>query len=111
MQCINNVAVAAYKALGIRDYGRVDLRVQDGIPYVLGITFLYDVITPPEINPNPCLYPSGVFGLTTSKAGYEWNAMIAHIAMLAWKRRCSSIVPEFSTYNTYNWYSYFFNQF
>jgi D-alanine-D-alanine ligase len=49
MERISRVAADTYKLIGLRDYGRIDLRLtEDGRPYVL------------EANPNPYLYSVGL---------------------------------------------------
>jgi D-alanine-D-alanine ligase len=37
---ITNIAIRTFKALSLRDYARLDLRIKDGIPYVLEINSL-----------------------------------------------------------------------
>lgn len=72
---IQQVALAAYKTMGCRDYARIDLRVQDGVPYVL------------EVNPNPCLHKDGGFANAARIAGYDYAHMADRIAGWAWRRR------------------------
>ena len=69
---IQAVAVNAFKALRLRDYARVDMRVTDkGEIFVL------------EINPNCYLEKGAEFARAASKAGIEYDALIARIVELA----------------------------
>ena len=72
---IRNVAMAAYRALRLRDYGRIDLRVRDGQPYVL------------DVNSNPDITIDGGFAKTAAVAGYDYGAMASRIVNLAARRR------------------------
>jgi len=71
---IRTVALAAYATMGCRDYARIDLRVKDGVPYVL------------EVNPNPCLATDGGFANAARIAGYDYAHMAHQIAAWAWRR-------------------------
>lgn len=72
---IREVAYRSYQTLGCRDYARVDMRVRDGVPYVL------------EVNPNPCLAPDAGFSNAARVAGYSYPKIAAQIAEWAWGRR------------------------
>lgn len=69
---INTVAVNAFRALRLRDYARVDMRVDaKGDIYVL------------EINPNCYLEKDAEFARAARKAGIDYDALIARIVELA----------------------------
>jgi D-alanine-D-alanine ligase len=71
-QRIRDAAVAAFHALRLRDYGRVDMRVTDsGEIYVI------------EVNPNCYLERSGEFARAADRAGIGYEALIGRIAELA----------------------------
>jgi D-alanine-D-alanine ligase len=70
------VAVDAYRALRVRDYGRVDLRLTgSGEIYVI------------EVNANCYLEQSGEFAAAASAAGIDYTGLIARIVDLALERR------------------------
>jgi D-alanine-D-alanine ligase len=72
---IQGVAVDAFKALRLRDYARVDMRVDaKGEVYVL------------EINPNCYLEKDAEFARAARKAEIEYDALIARIVELATAR-------------------------
>ncbi len=72
---VQAVALAAYRALGLRDYGRVDVRLSnDGTPYVL------------EVNPNPWLSSGCEFFMAWQKKGRSYDALIARLVELALAR-------------------------
>ncbi len=69
------VAVEAFNALRLRDYGRVDLRVTpSGEIYVI------------EVNPNCYLERSGEFARAAEKQGIDHGALVARIVELALAR-------------------------
>ncbi len=76
---IRRVAMAAYRTLRLRDYGRIDLRVRDGQPYVL------------DVNSNCDITIDGGFAKTAAVAGYDYGAMASRIVNLAARRRPAAV--------------------
>jgi D-alanine-D-alanine ligase len=65
---MEKVALACFHLFMVRDYGRVDLRVDDhGKIYVL------------EVNGNPCLSPDAGFAASAQEAGLSYEDMIGMI--------------------------------
>lgn len=72
---IHQTAVTAYRALKLRDYGRLDLRLgANGRVYVI------------EGNPNPWLDPAAEFAMAAKESGRSYTAMIGEIVELAMRR-------------------------
>lgn len=64
-EAMSAVAVHCYKLFGLRDYGRVDLRLDEHSKvYVL------------EINANPCLSPDAGFPAAVGQSGLSYTAMV-----------------------------------
>jgi D-alanine-D-alanine ligase len=75
MKKISDVSLAAYNAIECRDFGRVDIRVDErGTPYVL------------EINPLPSLSTEDVFSIISRYQGITYDRMIVRILECAIKR-------------------------
>jgi D-alanine-D-alanine ligase len=69
------IALAAYRALGLRDYARVDMRLSaDGEGHVI------------EVNPNPWLNRDGEFVMAWTQTGRSYEELIAHLVGLALSR-------------------------
>ncbi len=68
---VEAAAVLAYQRIGVRGYARVDLRMRDGIPYLL------------EMNIHPDLAPEAGFFRSASTAGHSYASMLVHILRLA----------------------------
>lgn len=71
---VMNVAIKAYQRLGLRDFGRVDIRYHNQIPYVI------------DINEIPDLAPGSGFPNAARQAGYAYPHMVEHILKLAMER-------------------------
>jgi D-alanine-D-alanine ligase len=72
---VEAIARAAYVALGLRDYGRVDLRVDaQGAPWVI------------DVNPNCDISPDAGVARAAKVAGMTYAQLIDTIAMAAWRR-------------------------
>jgi D-alanine-D-alanine ligase len=72
---LQQTAVAAYQALELRDYGRVDMRLQpDGRVQVI------------EVNPNPWLSSRAEFVMAARKSGRTYPQLIAEIVELSTSR-------------------------
>jgi D-alanine-D-alanine ligase len=72
---LQQTAVAAYQALELRDYGRVDMRLQpDGRVQVI------------EVNPNPWLSSRAEFAMAARKSGRTYPQLIAEILELTTSR-------------------------
>jgi D-alanine-D-alanine ligase len=74
-QVLQQTAVAAYQALELRDYGRVDMRLQpDGTVQVI------------EVNPNPWLASRAEFAMAARKSGRTYTQLVSEIVELALAR-------------------------
>lgn len=72
---IQDAAVTAFRALKLRDYGRIDLRLSEtGKVYVI------------EANPNPWLDPAAEFAMAAKEGGRSYTDVIAQIVDLAMAR-------------------------
>lgn len=73
---IEQTARAAFSALGLRGYGRVDVRVAaDGTPFVI------------DINPNPDISPDAGFARAAARGGWTYADLITHIVEAAAQAR------------------------
>jgi D-alanine-D-alanine ligase len=69
---VQQTAVAAYQALELRDYGRVDMRLQpDGRVAVI------------EVNPNPWLSSRAELAMAARKSGRTYPELVGEIVQLA----------------------------
>jgi D-alanine-D-alanine ligase len=74
---LRSTAKKAYTVLGCRDYARIDIRLRNGVFYVL------------DINANPDISRETSMAAAAELAGYSYNAMIGNILNLAIKRHLS----------------------
>jgi D-alanine-D-alanine ligase len=80
---VANTALAAFHAVGLRDYARMDIRLSaDGVPYVI------------DVNPNCDLSDlAGGYSRAAKAAGLSYKEMILRIADLALARQSSMVAP------------------
>jgi D-alanine-D-alanine ligase len=64
-------AQSAYRAYRCRDFARLDIRLRDGVFYVL------------DINPNPDISSDNSMTFAAEAAGYSFGAMGSHLIRLA----------------------------
>jgi D-alanine-D-alanine ligase len=75
---LSDTALAAYQALKLRDYGRIDMRLtKKGEVFVI------------EANPNPWLASTAEFAMAAKKAGRNYTQMIGEIIDLSQARYVS----------------------
>jgi len=74
-QKLSETALAAYRAVKLRDYGRIDMRLTpEGEVYVI------------EANPNPWLSSKHEFAMAAKKSGRSYTQLIGEIVELAVER-------------------------
>jgi D-alanine-D-alanine ligase len=73
---VRRVATEAFRAVGVRDYGRVDVRLgSSGIPYVV------------DVNPNCDLSPNAGMARAAAAVGIEFGALVRLLVRYALRRR------------------------
>jgi len=78
---LNDTALAAYRAVKLRDYGRIDMRLSTkGEVYVI------------EANPNPWLSSKQEFAMAAKKSGRSYTQLIGEIVEMAMARHLASSV-------------------
>jgi len=71
---LEHVVIATYKATGCRDYGRIDVRYDNGVFYVI------------DVNPNPDINPQTSMTCAAAEGGYTYGKMGSRIVNLAAER-------------------------
>ena len=73
-QVVRKVAEDSFRAVGLRDFGRVDMRFENGIPYVI------------DINELPDLSPDAGFWNSVHATGLTYPQMVERVLTYALKR-------------------------
>lgn len=82
-QKLSETAVAAYRAVKLRDYGRIDMRLTPkGDVYVI------------EANPNPWLSSKHEFAMAAKKSGRSYTQLVERIVELARERTRRADTPS-----------------
>ena len=68
---VEQAARRAYRALHCRDYARLDLRLRNGVPYIL------------DVNPNADITSSTSTALAAQLAGFSHAELVSHLVSLA----------------------------
>lgn len=80
---IRATAIAAYRAIGLRDYGRVDLRVHpERGPFVI------------DVNPNPDISPCAGLNIAADLAGLTYAQLVARVVTSALERAHAHPAPR-----------------
>jgi len=74
LQVVRQTARRAFESIGLRDYGRVDIRLRDGVPMVI------------DINDIPDFSPSSGFPFTAKAAGFEYPDMVQRLLDIGLQR-------------------------
>jgi len=72
---LNELAKSAFHAVGLRDFGRIDFRMNGKIPYIL------------DINEIPDMHPEAGFALSANAAGFNYESMIERILEISLLRQ------------------------
>ncbi|GAP14479.1 D-alanine-D-alanine ligase [Longilinea arvoryzae] len=75
-------AVKTYLKVGLCDFGRIDMRLYQGIPYII------------DINEIPDLDPDSGYPRSARAAGISYTGMVAHILDLALRRQGWRVMDE-----------------
>lgn len=67
---LHRTCLPAYRALGCRDYARLDIRLRNGVFYVLDVT------------PNPDISAETSTAYAANEAGYSYGAILSRVAAL-----------------------------
>ena len=78
-QAVRDTALAAYRALGCRDWARIDIRLDHAcVPHVVEINPLPGII--PNLAENSC------FPRAAAAAGMSYDGLIQDVVRIAWRR-------------------------
>lgn len=83
---IERVSLAAYHALGCRDWCRIDVRLDaSGVPNVVELNPLPGILPDPKLN--------SCFPKAARAAGYSYDEMIQEVVRVAWRRIAGEPLP------------------